>query len=163
MIIRTAKKEDIKDLLSIYNYEVLNSTSTFDLNEKTIDQWSEWFYAHNVDNHPLIVAEIDGDIAGYASLSPYREKEAYKSTVELSVYVSKDHRRKGVATALMEEIVRMAKKDDSIHTIVSVITSENNVSEKLHYKMGFTFCGTIHQVGEKFGRYLDISNFELQI
>ncbi len=163
MIIRTAKKDDIKSLLDIYNYEVINSTATFDLNEKTLEQWTQWFYAHNVDNHPLIVAEIDGEVAGYASLSPYREKEAYKSTVELSVYVSKIFRGIGVATALMQEIIRMAKEDARTHTVVSVITSENRVSERLHDKMGFTFCGTIHQVGEKFGRYLDISNYELQV
>ncbi|MBE6738326.1 MAG: N-acetyltransferase [Ruminococcaceae bacterium] len=163
MIIRTAQKEDIEALLDIYNYEVINSTATFDLNEKTLEQWTQWFYAHNVDNHPLIVAELEGVVAGYASLSPYREKEAYKSTVELSVYVSKEYRGRGVATALMQEIIRMAKEDKNIHTVVSVITSENRVSERLHDKMGFTFCGTIHQVGEKFGRYLDISNFELQV
>lgn len=163
MKIRTAQKEDIKALLDIYNYEVTNSTSTFDLNEKTIEQWTQWFYAHNVDNHPLIVAEVEGEVAGYASLSPYREKEAYKSTVELSVYVSKDFRGRGIATELMQEIIRMAREDESIRTVVSVITSENRVSERLHYKMGFAFCGTIHQVGEKFGRYLDISNFELQV
>lgn len=163
MIIRTAQKEDIEALLDIYNYEVINSTATFDLNEKTLEQWTQWFYAHNVDNHPLIVAELEGVVAGYASLSPYREKEAYKSTVELSVYVSKEYRGRGVATALMQEIIRMAKDDKNIHTVVSVITSENRVSERLHDKMGFTFCGTIHQVGEKFGRYLDISNFELQV
>jgi len=163
MIIRTAKKEDINSLLDIYNYEVINSTSTFDLNVKTFEQWTQWFYAHNVHNHPLIVAEIDGVVAGYASLSPYREKEAYISTVELSVYVSKEYRGRGVATALMQKIIQMAKEDKRTHTVVSVITSENRVSEKLHYKMGFTFCGTIHQVGKKFGRYLDISNFELQV
>lgn len=163
MLIRIAKKEDMAPLLDIYNYEVENSTATFDLNPKTIEQWSEWFNAHNVDNHPLIVAEIDSAVAGYASLSSYREKEAYKSTVELSVYVHKDYRRKGVATSLMKEIIRMAKEDSTIHTIVSVITSENEVSAQLHYKMGFTYCGTIHQVGEKFSRYLDISNFELQV
>lgn len=163
MIIRTAQKEDIKELLDIYNYEVLNSTSTFDLNEKTLEQWTQWFYAHNVDNHPLIVAEDEGTIMGYASLSSYREKEAYKSTVELSVYVHHAQRQKGVATALMQKILEMAKKDKTICTVVSVITNENKVSEKLHYNMGFEFCGTIHRVGIKFGRYLDISNFELDV
>ena len=163
MIIRPAKKEDIEALLDIYNYEVLNSTATFDLNPKTLPQWEDWFNAHNIDNHPLIVAEVDSQVAGYASLSPYREKEAYKSTVELSVYVHNDYRGQGVATALMTEIIRMAKEDSSTHTIVSVITSDNVISERLHYKMGFTYCGTIHQVGEKFSRYLDISNFELQV
>ena len=163
MIIRKAEEKDIEALLSIYNYEVLNSTATFDLTPKTSEQWTEWFNAHNVDNHPLIVSEVNGKVAGYASLSPYREKEAYKSTVELSVYVHTDYRQRGIATALMQEIIRMAREDDTIHTIVSVITSENEVSVKLHHKMGFTCCGTIHSVGEKFSRYLDISNFELQV
>ncbi len=163
MIIRTALEKDIMPLLDIYNNEVLNSTSTFDLNPKTYEEWRTWFFAHNVDNHPLIVAEIDGQVAGYASLSSYREKEAYKSTVELSVYVGVEFRRRGVATALMEEILRMARQDSSVHTVVSVITSENAESEKLHHKMGFTFCGTIHEVGEKFGRFLSISNYELQV
>ena len=163
MIIRTAQEKDINALLDIYNYEVENSTSTFDLNPKTLEQWTVWFNNHNIGNHPLIVAEIDGEVAGYASLSSYREKEAYKSTVELSVYVDHQKRGRGVATALMRDIIAMAKADTTIHTIVSVITSENIVSEKLHYKMGFTHCGTIHQVGMKFGRYLDISNFELQV
>ena len=163
MIIRKALEKDIEPLLEIYNYEVINSTSTFDLNPKTYEQWREWFFAHNVGNHPLIVAEAEGQVAGYASLSPYREKEAYRSTVELSVYVGVSFRRQGVATALMNEILSMARQDSSIHTVVSVITSENTVSEKLHEKMGFTFCGTIHEVGEKFGRYLSISNYELQV
>ena len=163
MIIRKALEKDILPLLSIYNYEVENSTATFDLNPKTQEQWTDWFYAHNVGNHPLIVAEIDGEVAGYASLSSYREKEAYKSTVELSVYVGLPYRRRGVATALMEEILRMAKADSTIHTVVSVITSENEESARLHDKMGFTFCGTIHEVGEKFGRFLSISNYELQV
>ena len=163
MIIRKASEKDILPMLQIYNYEVQNTTSTFDLNPKTEEQWRVWYLAHNVDNHPLIVAEIDGEVAGYASLSSYREKEAYKSTVELSVYVSLAFRRRGVATALMEEILKMAREDCTIHTVVSVITSENKESEKLHDKMGFTFCGTIHEVGEKFGRYLGISNYELQV
>lgn len=163
MVIRIAQKEDIEALLAIYNYEVINSTATFDLNPKTSEQWTEWFLAHNTNNHPLIVAVIDSQVAGFASLSPYREKEAYKSTVELSVYVHSDFRQRGVATALMQEIIRMAKEDEVTRTVVSVITSENDVSAQLHLKMGFTYCGTIHQAGEKFGRYLDISNFELHV
>lgn len=163
MIIRKAEEKDIEELLFIYNFEVMNSTATFDLTPKTSEQWTEWFSNHNVDNHPLIVAEIEGKVAGYASLSPYREKEAYKSTVELSVYVHTDYRQRGIATALMQNIIRMAREDDTTHTVVSVITSENDVSVRLHHKLGFTYCGTIHQVGEKFGKYLDISNFELQV
>lgn len=163
MIIRKAEIKDIEALLDIYNYEVENTTATFDLNKKTIEQWTTWYENHNIGNHPLIVAEVDGVVAGYASLSTYREKEAYKSTVELSVYVATSFRRQGVATALMEEIIRLAREDETTHTVVSVITSENNESVRLHEKFGFTFSGTIHEVGMKFGRYLGISNYELQV
>lgn len=163
MIIRLAEERDIKPLLDIYNYEILNGTATFDLNPKTLSEWQQWYKAHNVDNHPLIVAEEDSVAVGYASLSSYREKEAYKSTVELSVYVSKDYRGQGIGSKLMEEILRLAREDDSIHTVVSVITSDNEESVRLHEKLGFAFCGTIHEVGMKFGRYLSISNFEIKV
>ena len=152
MIIRKAKKEDLKELLDIYNYEVEHGVATFDLETKTLEEREEWFYSHNVDNHPLIVAEIDGNIAGYASLSSYREKEAYKSTVELSIYIGVSYRKKGVATALMDSILDEAKRDERTHTVISVITSGNEGSKKLHEKFGFEFCGTLKEGGIKFGK-----------
>lgn len=163
MIIRTALAADVPQLLSIYNYEVVSGTATFDINEKSLEEWTRWFDAHNVGNHPLIVAVVDDAVAGYASLSPYREKEAYASTVELSVYVHKDYRCRGVATALLQEILRLASEDERTHMVISVITSDNEVSIKLHERFGFAFCGTMHDVGIKFGRYLSISNFELKV
>lgn len=161
--IRKAEYEDLKSLLEIYNYEVVNGVATLDLHPKTMEEWEKWFYAHNVENHPLLVAELRGQAAGYASLSSYREKEAYRSTVELSVYIGNSYRRKGVATKLMKEIIEEAKKDKDTHLVVSVITAGNEASVKLHEKYGFTFCGTIHEVGMKFGRYLDIENYELRV
>lgn len=161
MNIRTAEINDLNEILDIYNYEVENGISTLDLHKKTYDEQKIWFDAHNKENHPLIVAEKDGRVLGYASLSPYREKEAYKTTVELSVYVSPDFRKIGVATALMKEIIALAKNDENTHTVVSVITSGNAASCALHEKFGFTFCGTIKRVGKKFGRFLDIDNYYL--
>lgn len=163
MIVRKAKIEDLKELLEIYNYEVKHGVATLDLEPKTLDEWEKWFYAHNVDNHPLIVAEINNHIAGYATLSSYREKEAFKSTVELSIYIGGDYRKKGIATALMESILEEGKKDERTHTVVSVITSGNEASEKLHKKFGFEFCGTIKEVGVKFGEYRDIDNYRLGV
>lgn len=163
MRIEKAKPEDLEELLDIYNYEVAHGVATLDLRPKTLDEWREWFYAHNIANHPLIVARLDGHVAGYASLSSYREKEAYRSTVELSVYVKDTCRRQGVATALMGEILREAREDPSTHLVVSVITAGNAASVKLHEKFGFSFCGTIHEVGVKFGRSLDIENYELLV
>lgn len=163
MQIRTAEAGDLEALLAIYNYEVEHGVATLDLHPKTLAQRREWLLCHNVGHHPLIVAEADGRVAGYASLSPYREKEAYSSTVELSVYVHPECRGQGVATALMERILDMAQKDDALHLVVSVITAGNAASVRLHEKFGFAYCGSLHQVGRKFGRYLDIENYELRV
>lgn len=163
MLIRKAELKDLKDLLDIYNYEVVYGISTLDIHPKTLEEWQQWFDAHNIDNHPLIVAEMDGHAVGYASLSAYREKEAYCSTVELSVYVDVSYRKRGVADSLMRAILDMANEDENIHMVVSVITSGNEASIKLHDKYGFSYCGSIHEVGVKFGEYRDIENYELQV
>lgn len=162
MTIRKAEAGDLPELLDIYNYEVEHGVATLDLHPKTLPEWQRWFAAHNVDNHPLIVAD-NGHVAGYASLSSYREKEAYRTTVELSVYIAPQDRRQGVASALMQEILRMAREDAGIHTVVSVITAGNEASCRLHRKFGFEFCGTIREVGMKFGQYLDIENYQLVV
>lgn len=161
MNIRKAEEKDIDQILEIYNFEVLNSTSTFDLTPKTKAEQKEWFCNHNKDNHPLIVAEENNKICGYASLSAYREKEAYKSCVELSIYVAADYRNKGIASVLMSELLSIARNDKSTHTVVSVITSGNKASQKLHKKFDFEFCGTIKNVGIKFGKNLSIDNYRL--
>ena len=163
MNIRYAEARDLQELLEIYNYEVINGVATFDLQPKTLEERRVWFEEHNMDHHPLIVAEVDGRVAGYASLSSYRPKEAYASTVELSVYVGEGYRRQGIAGALMKEILEQARADIRTHMVVSVITGENEVSMKLHEKFGFSFCGRVHQVGFKHGRYLDIVTYELLV
>lgn len=163
MEIRTAREQDMEALLSIYNYEVINGTATFDLEPKTMEERMKWFRAHNVDNHPLIVAELSGKVVGYASLSGYREKEAYAATVELSIYVDPGYRRRGVARLLMQSILDEARRREDIHTVISVITGGNAASIKLHREFGFTHCGTMREVGKKFGRLLDIDNFQLMV
>lgn len=163
MQIRTARQEDLLELLEIYNYEVEKGVATLDLTPRTVEEWQSWFDRHNVENHPLIVAKIDGSVAGYASLSSYREKEAFRSTVELSIYVAPAFRRRGVAGALMADIIEQAKADERTHTVVSVITAGNEASRKLHEKFGFEFCGTIREVGVKFGEYRDIENYSLLV
>lgn len=161
MLIRKAEQEDLQALLDIYNHEVVNGVATLDLNHRTLEEWQVWFDHHNVENHPLYVAEVDGRVAGYSSLSSYREKEAYKSTVELSIYISPDYRKRGIATALMAYILELAKADPRTHTVVSVITAGNEASCKLHEKFGFAFCGTVPEVGMKFGKYQDIVTYSL--
>ncbi|MCH5271995.1 MAG: N-acetyltransferase [Lachnospiraceae bacterium] len=163
MLIRKAERKDLEELLEIYNDEVINGVATLDLNPKTMQEWEQWFFEHNIDNHPLIVAELDNRVAGYASLSTYREKEAYCSTVELSVYVASAFQGLGVGTKLLQSILEEARKDENTHVVVSVITAGNEVSRKLHEKFGFTYSGTLHKVGYKMGAYRDIDNFEIRV
>ena len=163
MKIRTAEHKDMPELLEIYNYEVLHGVSTFDLNVKTMEERLEWYHDHNIANHPLIVAEVDDAVAGYASLSSYRDKEAYAATVELSVYVHPDYRRRGIARELMGRILEEARQRDDIHTVISVITEGNEGSVKLHEELGFRCCGVMNEVGEKFGKKLGIVNYQLMV
>lgn len=161
MTVRRAVPADIPYLLEIYNYEVEKGTATLDIDKKTLPEWEGWYYAHGTEDHPLIVCEIEGEVAGYATLSSYRYKQAYSSTAELSVYVSPSFRRRGVGEALSREILSLARENPRLHTVVSVITSGNEASVRLHEKLGFTFCGSIKEVGVKFGRYVDIDNYSI--
>lgn len=163
MTIRKAQPADLPALLAIYNHEVTHGTATFDIHEKTLAERQAWMAAHAQAPYTLLVAETDGRVAGYASLSPYREKEAFQTTVELSVYVDSACRGQGVATALMEAILAAARADDCIHTVISVITGGNAVSIHLHEKCGFTACGVIRQAGKKFDRWLDILHYQLMV
>lgn len=161
MLIRKAREEDLESLLSIYNYEVEHTTATFDVTPKTLEQRREWLCAHNTGNHPLLVAVAEDCIAGYAALSPYRMLDAYRETVELSVYVERRFRGKGIARRLMEEILWLARNSGEVHCIISVITGGNEASIHLHEAFGFTCCGTMREVGQKFGTLLDIVNYQL--
>lgn len=162
--IRRAQTADLQQLLDIYNYEVLHGVATFDITPKSLDERRQWLEEHNIGNFPLIVAVDTTDaVMGYASLSAYRTKEAYRQTAELSVYIAPDHRGKGVASALLEAIIDIARRETDLHTIVSVITSGNDISRRLHEKFGFEFCGTMRDVGMKWGEWLGIDNFTLHI
>lgn len=161
MKIRPARENDLPALLDIYNGEVELGEATLDLNPRTLGEWCEWYLAHQTDAHFILVAEENEKLVGYASLSEYRKKEAYSSTAEISVYVDRGFRRRGTASALMEAVLEKARGCGTLHSVVSVITAGNEASERLHEKFGFTFCGTLHEVGFKHGKFRDIDNFEL--
>ena len=161
--IRRAVIDDVQDCLNIYNYEVEHGVATLDLEPRTLEEWREWYNAHSDEHHPIIVGTIDDVVVGYASLSPYRLKDAFKSTVELSIYIHQDYRGQGVATRLMEHILEMAKADTMIHNVVSVITAGNEGSTKLHNRFGFTYCGLTPEVGFKHGKYQDTETYVLLV
>ncbi len=157
--LREAREDDLPVLLDIYNDAVSTSSATFDLEEQTLDERRGWFGAHD-GRHPLIAAETDGKVIGYCSLSPFREKPGYSKSVELSVYVQKDFRRMGIATALMREVVSRAK-ELGYHTIISGIAGSNDASVELHKRLGFESMGYLRQVGFKFNQWQDLHFFQL--
>ncbi len=163
LLIRKIDYSDIELCLSIYNYEVEHGVATLDLEPRTLEEWYEWYNAHSDEHHPIIVGTIDDVVVGYASLSPYRLKDAFKSTVELSIYIHQDYRGQGVATQLMERIIAMAKADTTLHNVVSVITAGNEESTKLHNRFGFTYCGLTPEVGFKHGKYQDTETYALLV
>ena len=163
LIIRSIAKDDVFACLSIYNYEVEHGVATLDLEPRTLEEWHEWYNAHSDEHHPIIVGTIDDVVVGYASLSPYRLKDAFKSTIELSIYIHQEYRGKGVASKLMAHILEHAKSTDTLHTVVSVITAGNAASTALHERFGFTYCGLTPQVGFKHGKYQDTETYALLV
>lgn len=154
MEIRNADREDVRSIVHIYNDAVIHTTATFDLQEKTLAEMNVWFDAHN-EMYPVIVAEEEGSILGYCSLSPFREKEAYKQTVEISVYVDQHVRGKGIAKKLIGRILQLAEEAEH-HAIIAGITKGNDISVKLHEQMGFTYVGCFREVGYKFNEWQDV-------
>ena len=163
LVIRPITEDDVVSCLDIYNYEVLNGVATLDFEPRTLPEWQEWFDAHQTVEHCIFVGLMDDVVVGYASLSPYRTKDAFKSTVELSIYIHQDHRGKGVASKLMAHILEHAKENDTLHTVVSVITAGNEGSTKLHSRFGFTYCGLTPEVGFKHGKYQDTETYALLV
>ena len=163
LVIRPITQDDVASCLDIYNYEVVNGVATLDLEHRTLPEWQEWYEAHQSSEHCIFVGLMNDIVVGYASLSPYRLKDAFKSTVELSIYIHKDYRGQGVATRLMERILEMAKADTMIHNVVSVITAGNEESTKLHNRFGFTYCGLTPEVGFKHGKYQDTETYALLV
>jgi phosphinothricin acetyltransferase len=154
MQLRPATIEDLPGILAIYNESVLNGTATFDTEPRSPEKQAEWFARHKA-NHPVLVAEELGEILGWASLSPWSDRCAYNTTVEVSVYLAPEQRGKGLGFRLLHAVTEAGKAAGN-HTILSRITSDNAASLRIHEKCGYRTVGTMKEVGFKFGRFLDV-------
>ena len=155
MRIRLAEMADAEAIRTIYNREVTRSTVTFDMVPRTLDEQVQWVDEH-AGGHPAVVAEAEaGLVVGFGSLSPYRPRPAYATTVEDSVYVDPSHQGHGVGKALLSELVRLAA-DHGFHSVVARIVGGHEASIALHAACGFEPVGVEREVGRKFGRWLDV-------
>jgi L-amino acid N-acyltransferase len=153
-MVRPARAEDLPAVTAIYNDAVARTTGTFDTEPKTLEQQREWFDRHGA-GHPVIVAEEAGRVVAWASLSPWSDRCAYARTAEVSVYVDEASRGRGLAGALLDEILRLGRAA-GVAQAMARITADNEVSLRLHARRGFVEAGRLKRVGEKFGRVLDV-------
>jgi L-amino acid N-acyltransferase len=154
MDLRLATLDDAEAIRAIYNLEVATSTVTFDLVPRSLDDQQAWQGAR-AGVHAVMVVELDGVVAGFGSLSPWRDRPAYSTTVEDSVYIHREHQGAGLGKALLAELVSTATSH-GFHACMARIVGGHEASIALHQSCGFEIVGTELEVGRKFGRWLDV-------
>lgn len=159
ILIRPAVAEDAAAIAGIYNQAVTNSTATFDTAPESVEERALWLAAHTAPQHPVLVAELDGTVVGWASLSRYSDRCAYEATVEVSTYIDEAARRRGVGTALTAAVLE-AGRAGGVHAVLSRICTENEASLRMARALGFFEVGVMREVGVKFGRTLDVMLLE---
>lgn len=152
--IRPAIEKDVPAITFIYNDAILNSTATFDTEIKSEEDRLQWLRSHD-EKHPVMVAEIEGVVVGWASLTRWSDRSAYDSTAESSVYVHPSYRKQGIGKTLMEVLVLEGKRA-GLHSLLARITHGNEHSIYIHERLGYELVGTLKEVGVKFGTYQDV-------
>jgi len=155
--LRPATVDDAEAIRSIYNPEVLESTVTFDLVPRSLEEQRSWLAARS-GAHAVLVAESPDDhaVVGFGSLSAYKDRPAYSTTVEDSVYVRRDQQGRGVGRLLLAELLSVATLH-GFHAVMARIVAGHDASIRLHASLGFEVVGTEREVGRKFGRWLDVA------
>jgi phosphinothricin acetyltransferase len=160
--VRLAVPSDIPAINAIYNYYVPLSTCTYQDEPTTAGERAEWFRRHDPVRHPVTVAVEDGAVIGWASLSAFRARAAYRFTVENSIYIRHDRHRLGVGRLLLTDLIERARAAGH-HTVVAAVSSDQTASIKLHEAFGFVETGRLREVGFKFGRWLDVAYLQLPL
>ena len=153
--VRLAERRDAGAIRAIYNLEVAESTVTFDLVPRTLDEQVDWIDAHSGAHPAVVAADESGEVVGFGSLSPFKERPAYSPTVEDSVYVPRDRRGQGIGRLLLDELLGLAV-DHGFHSVMARIVGNHEASIALHVACAFELVGTEREVGRKFGRWLDV-------
>lgn len=159
-MIRDATPEDAEALAAIYNDAVVNSTAIW--NDVQVDAQNriDWVQGRQAQGLPVLVLEEAGEVTGYASYGPFRPQDGYRETVEHSVYIRSDRRGGGRGAALMKALLAYARAQGQ-HVMVAAVDASNAPSIALHRKLGFKDVGVMPQVGQKFGRWLDLALLQI--
>jgi phosphinothricin acetyltransferase len=152
--IRNAVINDLEAITKIYNEAIKNTTATFDTEPKSYDEQLKWFNDHN-QKYFILVFLSQNNVIGWSSLSKWSDRCAYSETAEISIYIDKANRGKGIGKMLMHETLIKAKSS-GIHTILARIAEGSDASIKIHETAGFKHVGIMKEVGRKFGKLLDV-------
>ena len=160
MHLRDATKDDIPEILEIYNQVLRDSTAIYDDTPSTLEERHAWFEERQEKGFPVFVVEDNGRVLGFGSYGPWRTRWGYRFTVEHSVHVHADHRGTGVGGVLVRALIDHAKQD-GMHVMVGGIDAENVNSIRFHERLGFVEVGRAKEVARKFHRWLDLVTMQL--
>ncbi|MGB0101520.1 MAG: N-acetyltransferase family protein [Nocardioides sp.] len=161
VLVRPASSADLPSIAAIYDVEVRTGISTFATEPPGVDYWSDRLTSTQPGDH-LLVADHDGEVVGYAYSGGYRPRAAYAQTREASVYLAATARGRGVGRALYDELIGLMRAD-GVRLVVAVIALPNPGSRSLHRACGFEPVGVLHDVGRKFGTWIDTELWELRL
>lgn len=154
--IRPAMRDDLPRLTEIYNYYVVNTPITFDLEPVSVERRARWFDEHaGGRRHQMFVAEDAGQVVGYACTGPFRDKAAYDTSAEVSIYCAHDATGRGIGAMLYRTLFDALRNED-INRLLAGITLPNEASIRLHRKFGFTDVGVFTECGRKLERFWDV-------
>ncbi|MFN8021627.1 MAG: N-acetyltransferase family protein [Acidimicrobiales bacterium] len=158
--LRAARLTDAEAVRGIYNHEVLSTTATFDLVPRSLEDQQHWLEARSGAFTAIVAEDLDAEggpeVVGFGALSPYKERAAYRTSVEDSVYVRRDRGGQGIGRLLLSELLDIAE-GSGFHAVFARIEASGEASRALHARCGFQLVGIERQVGRKFNRWLDVA------
>jgi phosphinothricin acetyltransferase len=162
MEIRPAQSSDIRAITDIYNQVVKTSSAIYRDDPTSVEERLEWFQTLTAKGYPLLVVEDRGEVLGFASYSDFRPWPGYRYTVEGTIHLREDARRRGIGGKLLEALIQHAREAGK-HMMMAGVDSENVASRRFLEKIGAEQVGHLHEVGFKFGRYLDLVLYQIRL
>ena len=158
-MIRSIELSDAKQICELYNFYVENAVCTFEMDPVSVEEMTKRI-ENITESYPWIVAEEDGLIIGYAYAGKWKERSAYRFTVEASVYIRSGHEGNRLGTTMYTSLIRRLRSQ-GIHAVIGGVVLPNVQSERLHERLGFKKIGHFSEVGYKFDGWRDVGYYEL--